>query len=290
MARRCLPRADLPLIFVFNSLLSCILPPLSGRLPMERSDLMSSSSHPDIASAALIVLGRRKGSQYCGGWFTLDDKQPVHLAAVNAGYYVLKLEQVPPEAAHWVQRGVVKPDGTLTLLAIARDVYDKLAGADNLAPSSPSVSAPELQFSSDAGVATNVTVASSAKKMSQVATLPVTQNSDSDLVLPIMSQLTTSGSAGSGEIAREQIVGVVSERINASTDPVTRIALWNSLKDGDVVLAAELGRKDVIEGYWPAVITHVDAAGRYTLRWRDDDRYPHFKLYQRHLALFHADA
>ena len=71
--------------------------------------------------------------------------------------------------------------------------------------------------------------------------------------------------------------------------PKLTAALWEQLKIGDVVLAAELDQKGKPDGWYEAIITHIDKT-HFEMRWRDYPSNPKIRLPRDLVALMRPSA
>jgi hypothetical protein len=55
-----------------------------------------------------------------------------------------------------------------------------------------------------------------------------------------------------------------------------------------LVLAAYFDEKQLLDGWWPAVVRRVED-GKYVLTWRDAPNDPHFKSSRKFLAILHPE-
>ncbi len=231
---------------------------------------MTSSSQPKPdPTAALIVYGRVGGVGLPqASWFKAEDSQAAKAAAQPLDLAAIELQTEAERAlAIGVHEGVLKGSGRMILGLVTPEVYRRIE--EHARQTAGPVSSTRLGHGATAGEnahggATLAPVGAGASPQSEAAGEPAgAQTTLSGFPAPVAAAAVQSG-------------------------PPNPTAPWGSLRVGATVLAAYWDENNEIEGWWPAIITRVDA-NEFVLNWRDTTEYQLGTVARKHIAILHPE-
>ncbi len=269
------------------------------------------NSPPKIPSGAVIVFGQIPNSNSAqAGWFNADHAKAARIFAAANAMSVIDFEAISATTlAETLRQGQLKPGGGATLHDVPRDALTKLKNL--LDAAKPPVRVPDTE-------AASAIAAPSPTKPESLSKDPAKQSVKEQITndwsvptwpLPNADAAARSGSTEVPKPAAQAAVTASTTPIQSASPPTAKgtatmaplppapppaspktpeltPAHWDQIKVGATVLAADLDKANVADGWYEAIVIQINGP-KLTLKWRDYPEEGRITRTREHIALLY---